>query len=390
MGDVKMVNLELLEELEAAAAPAPNDVLMELVGLRTATRLKQLTYKSDDGLVIVHEYMALKDQRDTAADVCRTCLGPGTVRPADADDETGERLLRGLCLCRGSIGCVHEHCRVRWYETAGLPADPRCPTCCGKFRNEGGLVFSRRLVAHRRAQAAQRKAPEKPAVTARRHYAKITEATELWRRCDYKGAKKGFETALSEMRRTHCGDEAKLRGDIYCVTATLNLALVELNLGNLDAAERGARWAQSALAGSDQELRATHNLALILDERGLVTEAAALYEDVHSCRTDQLGAAHPDSLRTACNLGRCYTRLKRTDTAIVLLTDTRTAAMAVLGDADELTLAAAHNLSEAHAARGEYFNARQLALASLEARRRVCGEQHIHTLRSTLDLTRLL
>ena len=299
-----MVNLELLEELEAAAAPAPNDVLMELVGLRTATRLKQLTYKSDDGLVIVHEYMALKDQRDTAADVCRTCLGPGTVRPADADDETGERLLRGLCLCRGSIGCVHEHCRVRWYETAGLPADPRCPTCCGKFRNEGGLVFSRRLVAHRRAQAAQRKAPEKPAVTARRHYAKITEATELWRRCDYKGAKKGFETALSEMRRTHCGDEAKLRGDIYCVTATLNLALVELNLGNLDAAERGARWAQSALAGSDQELRATHNLALILDERGLVTEAAALYEDVHSCRTDQLGAAHPDSLRTACNLGR--------------------------------------------------------------------------------------
>ena len=105
-----------------------------------------------------------------------------------------------------------------------------------------------------------------------------------------------------------------------------------------------------------------------------MTEAAALYEDVHSCRTDQLGAAHPDSLRTACNLGRCYTRLKRTDTAIVLLTDTRTAAMAVLGDADELTLAAAHNLSEAHAARGEYFNARQLALASLEARRRVCGE----------------
>lgn len=39
-----MVNLELLEELEAAAAPAPNDVLVELVGLRTATRLKQLTY----------------------------------------------------------------------------------------------------------------------------------------------------------------------------------------------------------------------------------------------------------------------------------------------------------------------------------------------------------
>ena len=181
-----------------------------------------------------------------------------------------------------------------------------------------------------------------------------------------------------------------MRGDIYYVTATLNLALVELAMGHLDAAERGARWAQEALSGSDQELRATHNLALILDERGLVAEAAALYEDVHTTRRDQLGAAHPDSLRTACNLGRCYNRLMNTDAAVALLTETRSAALASLGDADELTLAASHNLSETRAARGEYAEARQLALASLDARRRVCGEQHIHTLRSTLDLARLL
>ena len=174
------------------------------------------------------------------------------------------------------------------------------------------------------------------------------------------------------------------------MTATLNLALVELAMGHLDAAERGARWAQEALSGSDQELRATHNLALILDERGLVAEAAALYEDVHSTRREQLGAAHPDSLRTACNLGRCYNRLGNTDTAVALLTETRSAALATLGDADELTLAASHNLSETRAARGEFAEARTLALASLDARRRVCGEQHIHTLRSTLDLARLL
>ena len=135
---------------------------------------------------------------------------------------------------------------------------------------------------------------------ARRRHAEISGATELYRRCDYKGAKKAFEAALSEIRRAH-DDEATLRGNIYYVTATLNLALVELAMGHLDAAERGARWAQEALSGSDQELRATHNLALILDERGLVAEAAALYEDVHSTRREQLGAAHPDSLRTACN-----------------------------------------------------------------------------------------
>ena len=144
-------------------------------------------------------------------------------------------------------------------------------------------------------------------------------------------------------------------------------------MGHLDAAERGARWAQEALSGSDQELRATHNLALILDERGLVAEEAALYEDVHSTRREQLGVAHPDSLRTACNLGRCYNRLMNTDAAVALLTETRSAALATLGDADELTLAASHNLSETRAARGEYAEARQLALASLDARRRVCG-----------------
>ena len=381
--------LELVEELEAAAAPSPSDALLELAGLRTATRLTQLTYECAEGRVILSEYVALKNQRDDAADVCRIWHGPGTVRPADADDETGERLLRDTCLCRGSIGCVHEECLVRWYESVDFPVEPRCPTCRGPFRNEGCLVLSRRLVAHRRTQAAQRTTPETPTDLARRRHAEITQATALWRRCDYKGAKKAFETALAEIRRAH-DDDATLRGNIYYVTATLNLALVELAMGHLDAAERGARWAQEALSGSDQELRATHNLALILDERGLVAEAAALYEDVHSTRREQLGVAHPDSLRTACNLGRCYNRLGNTDDAVALLTETRSAALASLGDADELTLAASHNLSETRAARGEYAEARQLALASLDARRRVCGEQHIHTLRSTLDLARLL
>ena len=134
--------LELVEEVEAAAAPPPSDALLELSGLRTATRLTQLTYECDEGRAIVSEYVALKNQRDDAADVCRICHGPGTVRPADADDETGARLLRDTCLCRGSIGCVHEECLVRWYESVDFPVEPRCPTCRGQFRNEGGLVLS--------------------------------------------------------------------------------------------------------------------------------------------------------------------------------------------------------------------------------------------------------
>ena len=163
-----MVELELVEELEAAAAPSPSDALLELAGLRTATRLTQLTYECDEGRVTVSEYVTLKNQHDAAADVCRICHGPGTVRPAEGDDETGVRLLRDTCLCRGSIGCVHEECLVRWYESVDFPVEPRCQTCRGQFRNEGGLVLSRRLVAHRRSQAAKRTTPETPTDLARR------------------------------------------------------------------------------------------------------------------------------------------------------------------------------------------------------------------------------
>ena len=54
-----VVELELVEELEAAAASSPSDALLELAGLRTATRLAQLTYECNAGRVIVSEYVAL-------------------------------------------------------------------------------------------------------------------------------------------------------------------------------------------------------------------------------------------------------------------------------------------------------------------------------------------
>ena len=161
-----MVQLELVEELEAAAASSPSDALVELAGLRTATRLTQLTYECDAGRVILSEYVALKNQRDDAADVCRICHGPGTVRPAEADDETGERLLRDTCLCRGSIGCVHEECLVRWYESVDFPVEPRCQTCRGQFRNERRLVLeglrARRLVVDRFFYALGRRSSRCP------------------------------------------------------------------------------------------------------------------------------------------------------------------------------------------------------------------------------------
>ena len=48
-----MVELELVEELEAAAASSPSDALLELSGLRTSTRLTQLTYECDEGRLIL-------------------------------------------------------------------------------------------------------------------------------------------------------------------------------------------------------------------------------------------------------------------------------------------------------------------------------------------------
>ena len=256
-------------------------------------------------------------------------------------------------------------------------------------------VLSRRLVAKRKAEAALRRAvaaPEPPAAARARKHAEVKEATELWRASDYRGAKTRFASALAAMRREHGGDDDAYARDIYAVTATLNLALVDLNLGDLDAAETGARWAQAALAalGSPQALRASHNLALILDERGAASEACALYEAVLEERRATFGRRHADALRTACNLGRLYTRLRQTDAAVELLRETRDAAVADLGPADELALAAAHNLSEALRAKGDSAEAIALARESLDTRRRVLGAHHLHTLRSSLDLARLL
>ena len=223
--------MELVEELEAAAAPSPSDALLELAGLRTATRLAQLTYQCDRGRVIVSEYVALKNQHDDAADVCRICHGPGTVRPADADDETGARLLRDTCLCRGSIGCVHEECLVRWYESVDFPVEPRCPTCRGPIPQRGWTSccrdawrttrrFStpRHFYLHTGTASrlvAKRTTPETPTDLARRRHAEITRGDAAVSLAPLRlQGRQAFETALDEIRRSHGGDEATLRGDI--------------------------------------------------------------------------------------------------------------------------------------------------------------------------------
>ena len=132
---------------------------------------------------------------------------------------------------------------------------------------------------------------------------------------------------------------------------------------------------------------------MILDEAGRAPEACALYEDVLAARVAALGEGHVDALRTACNLGILRVRLGDVDGAVALLRRTREASARTLGADDELSLASAHNLSEALVAAGgagDLAEARGLAASTLESRRRVFGVEHPHALRSSLDLARLL
>jgi len=302
----------VVDERPAEAPAAPSPRVVELAGLNGATPLEALALRArrdgrDVGALVAHIFVALRTRRDEARDVCRVCLGAGLVRSADDDDDGSEKLLRDCCGCRGSMCAVHGSCLVAWWKARGAPTDLACPTCKRPYANEAGLLLSRKLVARRRAEDERRvaaEAPETPQALLSRKHAAITEATHLWRNGEFDEASRGFETALAAMAAEHGGRDDALRGDIYAVTATLNLALVDLALNRLEASERRARWAQSALValGSPHALRSSHNLAMILDERGRAPEACALYEGVLRERRATLGADHVDSLRTACDV----------------------------------------------------------------------------------------
>jgi len=51
--------------------------------------------------------------------ICRICLG---------DVASGE-VLKNICLCRGSLGCVHRHCLDTWLQTKPWPTKYTCEIC---------------------------------------------------------------------------------------------------------------------------------------------------------------------------------------------------------------------------------------------------------------------
>lgn len=56
---------------------------------------------------------------EAGGSVCRICL----------DDAAAGDMLRNICLCRGSLACVHRHCLHTWLQTKPWPTKYRCEIC---------------------------------------------------------------------------------------------------------------------------------------------------------------------------------------------------------------------------------------------------------------------
>jgi len=75
----------------------------------------------------------------TERSVCRLCLL--------TQEEAGEKLIRLLCLCKGSVKFVHRSCAQRWIRTRGNRSD--CEMCGGQMIAETRLEICCRRIATR-------------------------------------------------------------------------------------------------------------------------------------------------------------------------------------------------------------------------------------------------
>lgn len=133
-----------------------------------------------------------------------------------------------------------------------------------------------------------------------------------------------------------------------------------------------------------------HHAATYLLTRGQARSARPLFERARTLHRDLLGDHHPDTLRTANNLGLTLNALGEPDQARRLHQETWTRRRRVLGENHPDTLTSAHNLSLALSALKQYQQARELDKDTLTRFRVVLGHDHPDTLRSASNLAESL
>lgn len=179
---------------------------------------------------------------------------------------------------------------------------------------------------------------------------------------------------------------AELRGEHAETLNRLGMALE--GAGNYPEAESVLNRALTADQRSNSNLGTfiQGNLALVLYDRGDLTGARRLGEQVLESRRHQLGADHPDTLTAMNNLASTLRAQGDLAKARQLQEQVLESRLRRLGADHPDTLTAMNNLASTLRAQGDLTKALQLQEQVLESRRRQLGADHPDTLKVMSNL----
>ncbi|MEV4722284.1 tetratricopeptide repeat protein [Micromonospora humida] len=168
--------------------------------------------------------------------------------------------------------------------------------------------------------------------------------------------------------------------------ATASVARAFNHSGESGAAGRLCRTALAHCAALGEEhpavLRLRHQLAWTVANRGDLTQAEAIYQDVLGIRRRVLGDSHPDTLRSRHESGWIASLLGRWAEAEQLYRDTLRDCLLHLGPDSRDTLTTRHELAYAIARQGRIDEAEPIFEEVLRDRRRVLSDLAPQTLQT--------
>jgi tetratricopeptide (TPR) repeat protein len=127
-------------------------------------------------------------------------------------------------------------------------------------------------------------------------------------------------------------------------------------------------------------LRATHNIAGVLNEQGKYNEALAIYHEVLDKRKQILGSDHPDTLSTGNNMARVLCEQGKYDEALAAYHEVLHKRKQILGNDHPSTLNTIHNVALVLDNQGKYDEALTAYHEVLDKQKQILGSDHPDTL----------
>jgi tetratricopeptide (TPR) repeat protein len=174
------------------------------------------------------------------------------------------------------------------------------------------------------------------------------------------------------------------------LNAMLGLGVILNDTGHLDEAEAILREligkCEPTVPENPTLLSAHHNLAAVLQNKGLVEESERHYRAVLAIREWSLGSNHPETLSTLANLGSLLRLKGMLAEAEHMLDQARAAYADLLGEQHPYTLTVKTNIGSVYVDSGRPRLAAQIYREVVEAQKAVLGYSHPDTLLTRVNL----